>query len=173
MVTIGKKYQLNKNGDPILDAAISRPKLVDNKVDELPILGIPLLSFKHIDPSLIGKGTSDELWQVFSSMIMYQAAVNKDGQLGQMPLEKMIDAREEFMNVEDMINKARTYGIPVKNHGRGEDFKKQVETYNNIIDYYMQQVKNSEEGNGPGDSPTNIRVNLQGDGAKSSPVHKR
>ena len=62
MVTIGKKYQLNKNGDPILDAAISRPKLVDNKVDELPILGIPLLSFKHIDPSLIGKGTSDELW---------------------------------------------------------------------------------------------------------------
>jgi hypothetical protein len=82
MVTIGKKYQLNKNGEPILDAGRDRPKLGDNKVDELPILGIPLLSFKTNDPSLIGKGTSDELWQVFSSMIMYQAAVNKDGQLG-------------------------------------------------------------------------------------------
>ena len=36
-------------------------------------------------------------------MIMYQAAVNKDGKLGPMPLEKMIDAREEFQNVENLI----------------------------------------------------------------------
>lgn len=62
-------------------------------------------------------------------MIMYQAAVNKDGKLGPMPLEKMIDAREEFQDIEDLINRARTYGIPVKNHGHDEKFKKQVQLY--------------------------------------------
>lgn len=62
VIKIGKKYELNKMGDPILDASIKRPKLGDNKVDEIPILGIPLLSWKYHDNSKIGKETSDELW---------------------------------------------------------------------------------------------------------------
>ena len=57
-------------------------------------------------------------------MIMYEASVNKDGKLGPMPLEKMLDTKEHVDEVELLINKARTYGIPVKNHGHGDDFKK-------------------------------------------------
>ena len=73
-------------------------------------------------------------------MIMYQAAVNKDGKLGPMPLEKMIDAREEFQNVENLINRARTFGIPVKNHGQGEEFRKKVELYDQILEAYKQKL---------------------------------
>lgn len=67
IVTIGKKYRLNHNGDPILSEGQERPKLKDNKVDEIPILGIPLLSFKNTDKRgkseyTIGKDTADELW---------------------------------------------------------------------------------------------------------------
>jgi hypothetical protein len=47
MVTIGRKYNLNHNGDPILSEGQARPKLKGNKVEEIPILGIPLLSFKN------------------------------------------------------------------------------------------------------------------------------
>jgi hypothetical protein len=71
VVSMGIKYKLNKAGEPILGTSTKVPKLGDNKVDEIPILGIPLLSFKFEDNSKIGKETSDELWQVFSSMIMY------------------------------------------------------------------------------------------------------
>ena len=57
-------------------------------------------------------------------MIMYEASVNKDGKMGPMPLEKMLDTKEKVDEIEQLINKARTFGVPVKNHGYGEDFKK-------------------------------------------------
>lgn len=57
-------------------------------------------------------------------MIMYEASVNKDGKMGPMPLEKMLDTKEKVDEIEQLINKARTFGVPIKNHGYGEDFKK-------------------------------------------------
>jgi hypothetical protein len=57
-------------------------------------------------------------------MVMYEASVNKDGKKGPMALEKMLDAKEAVDEVDNLINKARTFGIPVKNHGHGEEFKK-------------------------------------------------
>ena len=87
-------------------------------------------------------------------------------------MEKMIDAREEFIEVENLINKARTFGIPVKNHGHGEKFKNEVEAYNNIIDYYIQNLNSGDEPGEHGNSPTNIKVNLQVE-PKGSPVAKR
>jgi hypothetical protein len=57
-------------------------------------------------------------------MIMYEATVNKDGKLGPMSLERMLDAKEHVDEVDQLINKARTFGIPVKNHGHGDSFKK-------------------------------------------------
>lgn len=53
------------------------------------------------------------LWQYFSNMIINEASTNKDGHKGPMPIEKMIDMRELTLEVEEMIAKARTYGINI------------------------------------------------------------
>jgi hypothetical protein len=57
-------------------------------------------------------------------MIINDASTNKDGSKGPMPIEKMIDCREMNMEIEELIAKARTYGINVAKHGYCEDFKK-------------------------------------------------
>ena len=46
-------------------------------------------------------------------MIINEASTNKDGLKGPMPIEKMINMREMTLEVEDLIAKARTYGINI------------------------------------------------------------
>jgi hypothetical protein len=75
----GKSYQLDPLGNPIFDKSSAAPKLVDNDVGKVPILGMPLFSFANRDYSLSATAQSDELWQIFSAMITYQASYNKDG----------------------------------------------------------------------------------------------
>ena len=41
---------------------------------------------------------------------------------GILPLSKMIDKREEMTDAEDLINKARTCGIKIINHGNDKIF---------------------------------------------------
>ena len=57
-------------------------------------------------------------------MIINEAATNKDGAHGLMPMEQMIDMRELTMDIEGMIAKARTYGINITKHGFSEEFRK-------------------------------------------------
>ena len=40
-----KKYDLDHKGDPILAKNRDVPPLGDNQVDEVPILGLPLITF--------------------------------------------------------------------------------------------------------------------------------
>jgi hypothetical protein len=117
------KYELDHNGDPILSKNRNVPPLGDNKVDEVPILGLPLITYAA-ETGITGKENSDLLWQVFSSMIINEASTNKDGSKGPMPMEKMIDMRELTIDIEDMIAKARTYGINITKHGFSEEFRK-------------------------------------------------
>ncbi len=41
---------------------------------------------------------------------------------GVLPLSKMINKREEMNDTEDLINKARTCGIKIINHGNDKTF---------------------------------------------------
>jgi hypothetical protein len=59
---------------------------------------------------MTGKENSDLLWQVFTKMVINEANNNKDGS---MFIEKMKDMRDLTIRVEDMIAKARTYGIKI------------------------------------------------------------
>lgn len=88
------------------------PKLKDNEVDQIPILGQGLITYQS-EKGISGKENSDFLWQYFSKMIINEASTNKDGLKGPMPIEKMINMREMTLEVEDLIAKARTYGINI------------------------------------------------------------
>jgi hypothetical protein len=86
-------------------------------------LGLPLITYAA-ELGNTGKENSDLLWQVFSNMVIDEASTNKDGHKGLMPIERMIDMRELTMEVEDMIAKARTYGITISKHGFCQEFQK-------------------------------------------------
>ena len=57
------------------------------------------------------------LWSKFSKMICQSSTSG-----GILPLSKMIDKREEMIDAEDLVNKARTCGIKIINHGKDKTF---------------------------------------------------
>ena len=75
----GRHYELDILGNPIFDQNHEKPTLEGNDLGSVPILGMPLFNLRERDSEVTGKDKSDELWQVFSTMIHYQATYNKDG----------------------------------------------------------------------------------------------
>jgi hypothetical protein len=57
------------------------------------------------------------LWSKFSKMICLSSASG-----GILPISKMINKRKEMNNAENLINKARTCGIKIINHGNDKNF---------------------------------------------------
>jgi|TARA_B110000285_G_C14480056_1_gene319352 hypothetical protein len=58
-------------GNPIFDENQKTPKLKGNDVGVVPVLGLPLFNLRERDNGITGTEKSDELWQVFSTMIQY------------------------------------------------------------------------------------------------------
>jgi hypothetical protein len=58
-------------GNPIFDQNQETPQLTGNDVGVVPILGLPLFNLRERDNEITGTEKSDELWQVFSTMIQY------------------------------------------------------------------------------------------------------
>ena len=125
----GRHYQLDMLGNPIFDENQKTPKLKGNDVGVVPVLGLPLFNLRERDNGITGTEKSDELWQVFSTMIQYQASYNRDGQKGKMPMELMIDQLDQNTEVNLMIDKARTYGVHINKHGYSDVFRKKMKTY--------------------------------------------
>ena len=65
-------------------------------------------------------------------MIINEASTNKDGHKGPMPMEKMIDMRELTIEIDEIISKARTFGVPITKHGFCEEFRNRVKEFDEM-----------------------------------------
>jgi len=100
----------------------SVPQLKVEESNEIPIMGLPLITYKEQE-MLTGKDSSDKLWQVFSKMILFSANCRSKDSVGKMLIEPMLDKHEEVEDNEEYIQKAFTFGVPIENHGAGKGMK--------------------------------------------------
>lgn len=62
-----------------------------------------------------------------------------------MPMELMIDQLEKNTEIDEMIDKARTYGVHINKHGFSDAFRKKIRSYKHRIDEYNHQIRMNEE----------------------------
>ena len=55
-------------------------------------------------------------------------------------LDKILDKRKEVQANNDYVNKARTFGVKVQNHGDHMHFKHKVDSYMGMIEDYKKNI---------------------------------
>ena len=55
-------------------------------------------------------------------------------------LDKILDKRKEVVANNDYVNKARTFGVKVLNHGDHMHFKHKVDSYTGMIEDYKKNI---------------------------------
>lgn len=141
------------------------PKLkVDQDVNDLPILGLPLFTFKsqknYQRKEDQGKTNADELWQNLGSMILS----NKQKEEG-INLDKIFDKRNEVLSNYDYVDKARTFGVRILNHGDHMHFKHKVDSYTGMVDDYVKNIDNPQFYQ----KTLNLKIKSSGRGKCSGP----
>ena len=130
------------------------PKLKVDACDELPIFGIPLISYKEKGDSEQGKGGSGagpgSGWAVFSKMIMQSANYDKANR--EMIFKSLLDKGADYDETREYIERAMTCGVPIINHGEDEDFKQKVDSFNNLLFKYnsQQELQKHDKDVAPG-----------------------
>mmetsp|Transcript_1847 Transcript_1847/g.2502 ORF Transcript_1847/g.2502 Transcript_1847/m.2502 type:complete len:99 (+) Transcript_1847:655-951(+) len=97
------------------------PDLQVEKANEIPIQGLPLVSYNP-EKKLVGKEKSDTLWQVFSRMIIHYANMKGDTRNKEFLMAQMIDAREHNLEIEEYIRRSMTVGVGISKHGLSPEF---------------------------------------------------
>ena len=136
-----QNYELDPEGRPILETTQRVPRLSMEQSSEIPIMGLPLMTFSKSNVSVGAKEHSDKLWGLFSNMIMLSAHSENAGK--SMLISKIIDKHDEVVDVEELIQKAMTYGVPIEKHGNSIAFKEKVDQYQTIINNYRKSPKRS------------------------------
>ena len=80
------------------------------------------MHFKENVP-MKAKDHSDKMWGLFCKQIVLSA--NSDNQ-NKMLVSKIIEKFDEVQAVEDLVQKALTYGVPIEKHGNSATFKEKV-----------------------------------------------
>jgi len=138
-----QNYELDHQGRPILETRQRVPKLSLEQSSEIPIMGLPLMTFSKSNVRMHAKEHSDKLWGLFSNMIVLSAH-SEDAQK-KMLITKIIDKHDEVQEVEETIQKAMTYGVPIEKHGCSIAFKEKVDLYQTIISNYRKSPKRSRD----------------------------
>ena len=72
-----------------------------------------------------------------------------------MLLEKMIDKREDNIEIDEYIEKAMTAGVKVQNHGDDMHFKHKVDSFKEVMDSYIKKQNDIQE---EVFNPTNLKL---------------
>ena len=62
-----------------------------------------------------------------------------------MVLEKMIDKREDNLEIEEYIERAMAAGVKIQNHGDNMHFKHKVDSFKELMDDYINHQNEQKE----------------------------
>lgn len=98
---------------------------------------------------------SDELWQRFTKMILLSNTKGEET----MVLEQMINKRMELMATGEILEKAMTAGVKIRNHGDDTYFRSRVNLYERVLEDYLRSLHEPRE-NELG-AATNLKIDAQ------------